>query len=224
MRAVTILSLLIAAAPVVAQTPPSSAELAAYEGLFRAAHDGDATGIRRLAQIGADLEARDGRGRTALLVAAHASQDEAVKALAEAGADMNAQDEVGYGAVTIAAVADDPDLMSLALSLGSRPDQIHTNYDGTALIAASELGNDEVVRRLIAAGAPLDHVNNLGWTALLEAVILGDGGPRHQATVRALVGAGADVTIPDRDGVTPLQHGLARGFDEIAAILRSASN
>jgi ankyrin repeat protein len=137
---------------------------------------------------------------------------------------MNAQDEVGYGAVTIAAVADDPDLMSLALSLGSRPDQIHTNYDGTALIAASELGNDEVVRRLIAAGAPLDHVNNLGWTALLEAVILGDGGPRHQATVRALVGAGADVTIPDRDGVTPLQHGLARGFDEIAAILRSASN
>jgi len=221
-RCALALTLLIAAplaAP--AQTAPSDAEIAAYEGLHRAAHEGDAAEITRLAAGGADVNARDGHGRTPSLVAAFASQDAALTALARAGADMNAQDRVGYDAVTIAAVAGDAEFMSLALSLGNRPDLIHTNWDGTALIAASELGHAEVVRRLTAAGAPLDHVNNLGWTALIEAVVLGDGGPAHVETVRALVDAGADPTIGDRDGVTPLAHAEARGFGEIAAILRA---
>jgi len=52
-------------------------------------------------------------------------------------------------------------------------------------------------------------------------VILGDGGPDHIETVRALVEAGADRTLTDRDGVTPLQHAEARGYDMIAAILRA---
>ncbi|MFZ1661795.1 MAG: ankyrin repeat domain-containing protein [Paracoccaceae bacterium] len=202
-----------------AQTPPSTAEVSAYDGLFKAAYDGDAASIERLAGGGADLNARDAHGRTPALVAAFASQELAFKALVAAGADPNAQDEIGYDAVTIAAVADDAEFMSLALSLGNRPNLIHTNWDGTALIAASELGNDEVVRRLIKAGAPLDHINNLGWTALIEAIVLGDGGPRHVATVKALVEAGADVSITDRNGMTPLQLAKARGFGDIVRIL-----
>lgn len=91
-----------------------------------------------------------------------------------------------------------------------------------ALIAGAHLGHHEVVRRLIAGGAPLDHVNNLGWTALIEPMILGDGGPDRIETVRALVEAGADRTIADRDGVTPLQHAEARGHEVIAAILRAS--
>ena len=55
----------------------------------------------------------------------------------------------------------------------------------------------------MAGGAPLDHMNNLGWTALIEAVVLGDGGPDHVETVRALVKAGADRTIADRDEGDP---------------------
>jgi ankyrin repeat protein len=217
-----IVAMLMLAAPAVqAQQAPSAAEVAGYQGLFRAAVDGDVAEVRRLAEAGADLDARDGNGRTPTLVAAFASQGEAFRALVEAGADANAQDAVGYDAVTIAAVADDPEFLSLALALGNRPDLIHTNWNGNALIAASHLGHDEVVRRLIAAGSPLDHVNNLGWTALIEAVVLGDGGPRHVGTVRALVEAGADAGIADRNGMTPLQLAEARGFDEIAAILRA---
>lgn len=214
-----ILAFILLAAPAAAQTAPSPAEIATYTGLHRAAQEGDAGAIRRLIAEGADVNARDRRRRTPSIVAAFRSQDEALKALAEGGADMNAQDEVGYDVVTIAAVAGDVDLMSLALDLGNRPDLIHTNWDGTALIAASELGHAEVVRRLVAAGSPLDHVNNLGWTALLEAVILGDGGPAHQETVRTLVEGGADRTIADRDGLTPLDHAKARGFAEIVSIL-----
>ncbi len=204
---------------VVAQQAPSPTQIGRYDGLHAAAYFGNVDRIRQFAAAGADPDARDGNGRTPVHVAAFASQDEALRALAAAGADMNALDNDRYDAVTIAAVADDPEFMSLAISLGNRPDLVTSIYDGTALIAAAHLGHAEVVRRLIAAGAPLDHVNNLGWTAVMEAVVLGDGGPAHTETVRALVEAGADVTIPDGQGRTPLDHARARGYAEIAALL-----
>lgn len=205
-----------------AQTAPSAAEVAAYDGLHRGAHLGDVEAIRSLVAAGAELEQRDGNGRTPVHVAAFASNDAALEALAAAGADMNGLDDQVYDVLTIAAVANDPDMVSLALRLGNRPDLTTSVYDGTALIAAAHLGHQEVVRRLIAGGAPLDHVNNLGWTALIEAVILGDGGPDHIETVRALVMAGADRSITDREGMTPLQHAEARGFEAIATILRES--
>jgi ankyrin repeat protein len=202
-----------------AQTAPSAAEIAAYEGLHRAAQDGNVEAIRRLAKAGAALDARDAHGRTPAHVAAFASRDEALRALAQAGADMNALEDQAYDVVTIAAVADDPELMSLAIELGNDPGLTTSPWRGTALIAAAHLGHVEVVRRLIAAGAPLDRVNNLGWTALMEAVILGNGGRDHQQVVRLLLDAGAERSIADRDGVTALAHARARGYSDIAALL-----
>lgn len=213
---------LLAAAAAQSQTPPSAADLAGYEGLHLAAYEGDAAAIRRLAVAGADLNARDRAGRTPAHVAAFASSNAALRALAEAGADMNALENRAYDVLTIAAVADDPNMVSLALELGNDPGLITSIYDGTALIAAAHLGHHEVVRRLIADGAPLDHVNNLGWTALMEAVVLGDGGPDHVATVQALIESGADTGITDFDGVTALQHAEARGFEDIAKTIRAS--
>ena len=204
-----------------AQTAPSTSEIAAYGGLFRAAHEGDVDAIGRLATAGAEINARDSRGRTPAHVAAFASQDAALRTLAEAGADMNALEGRAYDVVTIAAVADDPELMSLAIELGNDPGLTTSPYDGTALIAAAHLGHVEIVRRLIEAGAPLDHVNNLHWTAVMEAVVLGDGGPDHQAVLDALLDAGADRTLADRDGATPLQHARARGFLEMVERLET---
>lgn len=221
MRIIQSLFLFMLATAAQAQTAPSASEISGYDGLFRAAHEGDVQTILRLTDAGADLDARDRAGRTPAHVAAFASNDATLRALAEAGVDMNALENRVYDVLTIAAVADDSEMVSLAMELGNRPDLITSVYDGTALIAAAHLGHAEVVRRLIAGGAPLDHVNNLGWTALMEAVVLGDGGPDHVATVLALVEAGADTTIPDRDGVTPLQHAEARGYNEIAAIIRA---
>ena len=203
-----------------AQTAPSASDIAGYSGLHLAAVEGRVDDVAALLAEGADPDARDRRGRTPAHVAAFASHDAVLEVLAKGGADMNALEHGIYDVVTIAAVADDPELVSLAIELGNRPDLITSVYDGTALIAAAHLGHHEVVARLVAADAPLDHVNNLGWTAVMEAVVLGDGGPDHIETVRILVEAGADTTIPDRDGVTPLEHAVARGYDEIARLLR----
>ncbi len=214
------LSLYLIAGAAVAQVAPSASEISQYEGLHRAAHEGDVAAIRSLLSAGADPEIRDSRGRTPVHVAAFASQDDALVALGEGGADMNALEGQAYDAVTIAAVADDPELMSRAIALGNDPGLTTSPYDGTALIAAAHLGHDEVVRRLIEAGAPLDHINNLGWTAMIEAVILGDGGPRHQRVVEALVAAGANKELADRQGRTPLQLAELAGYVEIARLLR----
>ncbi|WP_307599655.1 ankyrin repeat domain-containing protein [Variovorax boronicumulans] len=201
-----------ASAGVSAQVPPLAAEVLAYEGLHRAAWHGDLPKLKALIASGTNLDARDAKGRTPLHVATYARQGEAIKLLAKAGANLDRLEDDRYDAVTIASVADDPATLALLLSLGANPGQTTSRYDGTALIAAAHLGHDEVVRRLIAAGAPLDHVNNLHWTAVIESIVLGDGGPRHQRTLAALLDAGASVKLTDRQGNTPLQLAKARGY------------
>ncbi|CAN0567417.1 unnamed protein product, partial [Laminaria digitata] len=168
------------------------------------------------------LNARDSYGRTPLMVAAYARRYDSATALMAAGADVDALDQDRYDVVTIASVANDVKMLKLVLASGAKPGQMTSPYDGTALIAAAHLGHVEVVRTLIAAGAPLDHVNNLNWTALIESIVLGDGGSNHIACLTALVDAGADVNIADGNGVTPLQLAQRRGYDEMVRILKAA--
>ena len=205
-----------------AQVAPSAAEVAAYTGLHAAAQKGDVAKIDRMAAAKADLNTRDGNGRTPLHVAAFAGQRDAIKALVRGGADLNLLDKDRYDGVTIAAVADDEETLRVLLAQGASAKLVTSRYDGTALIAAAHLGHDGVVKQLIAAGAPLNHVNNLHWTAAIEAVVLGDGGPRHQETLRALIAAGANLQLTDRQGNTPLQLAKSRGYREMVLMLERA--
>lgn len=213
-----------ASLPAQAQVPPSPAEAAAYTGLHAAAWSGDPARLQQL--IGttnkAKLNARDPYGRTPLHVATYARQRAAIQALAQAGADLNLLESDRYDAVTIASVADDEETLRLLLQLGAKAGQTTSRYDGTALIAAAHLGHDGVVRQLIAAGAPLDHVNNLHWTAVIESIVLGDGGTRHQATLQALINAGANLQLTDRQGQTPLALARKRGYGAMEKMLLAA--
>jgi ankyrin repeat protein len=166
----------ISAADAPAQTPPSREEVLAYRGLHAAAAAGDAETIEILISRGAAVDPRDASGRTPLHVAAHRNHHAAAELLLKRGANPNAFDRERYDLITIAAVRDDVDMVKIGIAGGGSAKNVTSPYQGTALIAAAHV---EPVRALIAAGAPLDHVNNLGWTALIEAVVLGDGGPRH---------------------------------------------
>jgi len=218
----TLVMVVPGALPVAAQTPPSPAEAARYTGLHAAAWQGEAARIAQLLAAGADPNSRDGHGRTPLHVATFARRREAARALSQGGADLGALENDRYDAVTVAAVADDEETLRLLLALGASAKLVTSRYDGTALIAAAHLGHDGVVRQLIAAGAPLDHVNNLHWTALIESIVLGSGGPRHVATLQALVEAGANTQLADREGRTPLALARSSGYAPMVAILLKA--
>jgi ankyrin repeat protein len=206
----------------IAQMPPSKSDVAGYTGLLAAAYAGDANMLRRLIAAGADLAVIDSGGRTPLHLAAYRSDEAIVSILAEAGADLNALDAQAYDIVTIAAVANDPEMVRCALLLGTNARNVTSPYDGTALIAAAHLGHFEVVEILVAAGAPLDHINNIEWTAVIEAIVLGDGGMNHQKTLKALLDGGADPNIGDGDSVTPLQLARQRRYQEMVQLLIAA--
>ena len=158
-----------------------------------------------------------------LIAAAYANDVSAARRLVAQGADVNAKDGTRQSAFLIATseVGDDPSLLELTLDHGAAVND-KDRYDGTGLIRAAERGYPSIVRRLLQTDIAVDHVNRLGWTALLEAIILGEGRDPHIETVRALVEGGVDVDVPDSEGVTPLAHAEKRGHGEIAEILRTA--
>jgi ankyrin repeat protein len=208
--------------PSAAQTAPTPQEIAIYAGLHEAAAKGDVAEIEKLIGEGEKPNIQDSKSRTPLHVAVFLKQQGAARALLKLGANPNALEIERYDVVTIAAVANDLEMLNILLHGGASARNVTSRYAGTALIAAAHLGHAEAVKMLIAARAPLNHVNNLGWTALMEAIVLGNGGANHTATVRELVGAGADVNIADKQATTPLLHARRRGYVEIARMLENA--
>lgn len=211
--------LAVAATPDAARGQAASAE---GQALIQAAERGDVAALDRLIAAGAALEARDGRGRTALLAATHANQVEAARRLMAAGADVNAKDAIQDSPFLYAGAEGRLEILRLTLAHGADLGSVN-RFGGTALIPAAHHGHVDTVRLLLATKIAVDHVNRLGWTALLETVILGDGGPRHVEILKLLLESGADPRIADRDGTAALEHARRRGYAAMAALLSAAA-
>jgi ankyrin repeat protein len=206
-----------------AQQAPTDREIAVYAGLHAAAANGEVAEIEKLIAEGESPNIQDARSRTPLHVAAFRKHYAAVEALLKRGANANARDMQGFDILTLAAVNNDMELLKLALAGGADPRRVTGPLDGTALISAAHLGHVEVVKALIEAKAALDHVNRMGWTALLIAVLLGNNSKGHIETVDLLVKAGADADIKDRQGTTALGHARTRGYQDMITILQAAT-
>ncbi|MFE0014289.1 ankyrin repeat domain-containing protein [Mesorhizobium sp. NPDC059054] len=183
--------------------------------LIEAITSGDISALKAAMTADTDLEQRDGKGRTALLIATHADNAEAAKLLIEAGADVNAKDDIHDTPFLYAGAEGRNDILKAILASGKANLKDTNRFGGTALIPAADHGYPETVAILLGTDIDVDHVNDLGWTALMEAVILGDGGPVQQQIVDLLLSAGAK-DIPDHDGVSTLDHARQRGYDAIA--------
>ncbi len=194
----------------------------ADERLLEAVRAGDRDALAQALAEGADPDARDAGGTPAVMVAAIARRPDLLRALLEAGADVDAQDATLDNPFLYAGREGLLDILRLANEAEADP-TITNRYGGVALIPASERGHVEVVRYLLdETDIDVDHVNKLGWTALLEAILLSDGGPPHQEIVALLIDAGADVDLADGDGVRPLAHARARGQAAIVRLLEAA--
>jgi ankyrin repeat protein len=218
-----VLALLACPCALQAQTAPTDRDLKVYAGLHAAAANGDVTGIEMLIKEGESPNLQDSNSRTPLIVATFKRQHDAARALLRLGANPNAYDLQRFDMLTIAAVQNDVEMVKIALESGANPRTVTGNLNGTALISAAHLGYGEIVKLLIDAKAPLDHVNTLGWTALIMAVVLGNGNKEHTEVVEALVKAGADTEIKDRQGMTALAHARARNYSDMVKILEAAS-
>ncbi|MBS4211537.1 ankyrin repeat domain-containing protein [Bacillus sp. FJAT-49825] len=192
------------------------------EQFFKAVEKGNIAEINNLINKGVNINSQDGLGRTAIMIAAYANDVETAKALIEKGADVNIQDKMKNNPFLYAGAEGYIEILQLTIEAGANP-KLLNRYGGTALIPASEHGFVEVVKELLEnTEINVNHVNNLGWTALMEAIVLKDGGRKQQETIKLLIEHGADVNIPDSDGVTPLQHAKERNFSEIEKILLQA--
>ena len=206
---------------------PSADEQEANDALLiEASRRGRLDDVRQLLARGASAKASDGDGVTALIAAAYGAQLEIARELIAAGADVNVQDNTKQSAYLIASseIGDSPraiEFLRLVLANGADVTTLGS-YNGTGLIRAADRGYTEIVAILLNTATNRDHVNNLGWTALLEAIILGGGDARHVEVVRLLVAAGANVNLADGSGVSPLSHARSRGYTEMVRILEAA--
>lgn len=218
--------------PAPAATPAPTEAVNPYAGLsterrdrqlLSAARSGNAAKISLLLEAGAQIETRDDRERTPLLLAATHDRVDAARVLVAAGADPDALDDRHDTPWLVTGVSGSVEMAEIILS--ADPDlTIRNRFGGLSHIPASERGHADYVDYVLDhTDIAIDHVNDLGWTALLEAVVLGRGTEPWQRIVQSLVDHGADISIADRNGVTPLQHARNRGFTAVARILDRGS-
>lgn len=192
-------------------------------GVFHdAASKGDLSALKKCLQDGVDINAVNRQQRTAILIAAMHKQYEAVQFLIDEGADINLQDETCFNPFLWGCL--DNDLTLVKLMIKAKPDLTRlTRFGGVGITPAAEKGHLEIVKELLEnTTINFNHTNFVGWTPLLEAIVLNDGGARQQEIVRLLLKHGANPNMTDMWGKTPLYLAKQKGYHEIAELLIAA--
>ena len=190
-----------------------------HDQLFAAAAAGDISTVASLLAQGANINARDKGKQTPILVAAQNKQYDMIRYLASKGADINAQCNKNFNPFIHGCITNDPELVRLMVSLGTDLTRL-TRFGGNGLTPAAEKGHEEIVKFLLEnTDINVNLTNTVGWTALIEAIILNDGGEKMQRIIRMLLEHGADPRMTDEWGVPPVELARRKGYMEIVAII-----
>jgi ankyrin repeat protein len=211
--------LIIALAAKLAAATPGTGQTMAE--LHDAVTAGDLARVGFLINSGAPVDEKNNSGETALLLAVKHDKTAIAKSLMAAGASINALAKNKDTPWLLAGASGRTEIIREMIPLGPNL-SIRNRYGGNALIPACERGHVETIKLLLTTAIDVNHVNNLGWTCLLEIVILGDGGPRHVEAARLVLDAGANPNLADKDGVSPLAHARAKRQAEVAALIEKA--
>jgi len=183
----------------------------------------DMAGLEELLQKGNyELDATNSIGETALLQTVQRNDIAMAKKLIDAGANINIQDQIKDSPYLVACAQGRTEILQYMLEHATpEPDQhVYNRYGGNGLIPAAEKGHIENVRLLLEDGrVDINHQNNFGYTALIEAVALTDNSQLYQDIVKLLVDAGADKDLVDRDGKTAMDYAEQKGGSAMIELL-----
>lgn len=183
------------------------------------AANGDLEGVRAELAAGVPINAVNKQRQTAILLAAKGKYYDVVRHLIEAGADIDQQDETCFNPFLWGCIHNDLELVRIMLAAGTDLERL-TRFGGNGLTPAAEKGHLELVRELLTTTDINVNLTNLvGWTALIEAIILQDGGPVQQEIIQLLLENGANPHMTDKWGVAPIDLARDKGFTEIVEIL-----
>ena len=193
--------------------------------VLSSAVNGDKQQLQQIIRSGGSIDVVDSRGRSAVLLVTMQSNIDALRLLIELGADVDYYDKtksadvIDQTAFLYAGANGMNKALTVLINAGAKPD-IYNYYGGTALIPAAEKGHVKTVGLLLKnSKIDVNHVNNLGWTALMEAVILSDGGIDQQQIVALLLAYGADPDTTDKEDISVLTHAHKRGYTAIVELL-----
>ncbi len=187
-----------------------------------AAEQGQLETLKECLDNGVDINVTSRQGRTAIINASLNKHYECVSFLISAGADIDKQDQTCFNPFLLSCLNNDLTLLRLVLPANPNLDLL-TRFGGVGITPASEKGHVEIVRELLEkTEMNVNHTNFVGWTPLLEAIVLNDGGDKQQQIVKLLLDHGANPHMTDKYGKKPLELAKEKGYTEIAALLVAA--
>ncbi|HDN2511012.1 MULTISPECIES: ankyrin repeat domain-containing protein [Providencia] len=187
-----------------------------------AAEKGQLDLLKGCLEKGVDINTTNRQGRTAIVNASLNKHYECVSFLINAGADIDKQDQTCFNPFLLSCLNNDLTLLRLVLPAKPNLDLL-TRFGGVGITPASEKGHVEIVRELLEkTEINVNHTNFVGWTPLLEAIVLNDGGEKQQQIVKLLLEHGANPHMTDKYGKKPLELAREKGYHEIAELLVAA--
>lgn len=186
-----------------------------------AAAAGDIETVEAALASDVDINCLNRQRQTGILLAAMGKHYDVVELLIARGADIDRQDETQLNPFLFGCIKNDIRLVKIMLAAGTDLDRF-TRFGGVGIHPPAEKGYVELVRELVKTDINVNHTNWVGWTPLLEAIVLRDGGPAQQEIVKLLLDRGASPHMTDKYGKTPLELAKDLGFTEIADLLVAA--